>query len=381
MVTSRFLTRRSLFRLAAALSGAAMLPRCGFDPEEGAAYTPWSFPDPTRAPLLQVVHAGLLAANPHDTQPWRFVVTPDRVRVFVDRARSLGAMDPLGRERIIGLGCAIENMVVWAPEVGLVATVVARPDPDSPDLVADVLLATAKSPRSELAGGLARRKTHRGRYGEFPLDPALGRELGRLASDPVVALTTLTDARMDTFRDGTRRATRAIVDDAEMNDASHAWYRHTKEEIDRHRDGLTLDAQSLGAFTTAAGKTLGRPSAADAGGYWIANTEEVHTGPVTAFAILSTRALEDVGELLQVGRVYQRLHLFAAREGLAMQPLNQLPERRDRERQKGLRPDLEPVLASLAEGHAQMAFRIGVAWDDTHHSPRRPVEWVTEVTS
>ena len=57
-----------------------------------------------------LVRAGILAASPHNTQPWRFRVSPTRVELYADPARSLGAFDPYLREMHIGLGCAVENM-------------------------------------------------------------------------------------------------------------------------------------------------------------------------------------------------------------------------------------------------------------------------------
>ena len=44
----------------------------------------------------------------------------------------------------------------------------------------------------------------------------------------------------------------------------------------------------------------------------------------------------------------------------------------------GLEPEFESRLAALADGHAQMLFRVGYAWDEAFASPRRPIDWVSE---
>ena len=67
---------------------------------------------------LALVAAGILAANPHDTQPWIFHVDDDRIAVYADLSRNLGAMDALLREMHLGLGCAIQNMLLAAPANG-----------------------------------------------------------------------------------------------------------------------------------------------------------------------------------------------------------------------------------------------------------------------
>ena len=80
---------------------------------EGDAYAPWRlWDDPSiRGTPLALVAAGVLAANPHDTQPWLFAVSADAIEIFADLSRNLGAMDAYLREMHLGLGCAIENML------------------------------------------------------------------------------------------------------------------------------------------------------------------------------------------------------------------------------------------------------------------------------
>ena len=83
---------------------------------EGDAYAPWGlWSDPSlRGTPLALVAAAVLAANPHDTQPWLFRIGDDAIDVLADLSRNLGAMDAFVREMHLGLGCAIENILVAA---------------------------------------------------------------------------------------------------------------------------------------------------------------------------------------------------------------------------------------------------------------------------
>jgi hypothetical protein len=92
---------------------------------EGDAYAPWSlWNDPSvRGTPLALVAAAVLAANPHDTQPWLFRIGDDAIEVLADLSRNLGAMDAFVREMHLGLGCAIENMLVAAGPNGYDAEV------------------------------------------------------------------------------------------------------------------------------------------------------------------------------------------------------------------------------------------------------------------
>lgn len=61
---------------------------------------------------------GLLAASAHNTQPWLVSIDSDRLRIFPDRSRQLGA-DPTGRELFLALGCFWGNVRLAARSLGV----------------------------------------------------------------------------------------------------------------------------------------------------------------------------------------------------------------------------------------------------------------------
>jgi nitroreductase len=67
------------------------------------------------------LRAAILTSNRHDTQPWLFKVTEDAITLFADRGRNLGTFDPFRREMHLGLGAALENLVLAARASGLAA--------------------------------------------------------------------------------------------------------------------------------------------------------------------------------------------------------------------------------------------------------------------
>ena len=86
--------------------------------EDGPAYVPWKDWQEGTNPLDRIVRAAVLAASPHNTQPWKFHLLPYAVDVYADTSRQIGAIDPLLREMHIGVGCAIENLVLGAEAAG-----------------------------------------------------------------------------------------------------------------------------------------------------------------------------------------------------------------------------------------------------------------------
>ena len=135
-MTRLILDRRNVLRtggaaLFLALSGGMLRAAnsAGRPLPEGDAYAPWSlWSDPSiRNTPMALVAAGVIAANPHDTQPWLFAVAEDSIEIYADTSRHLGAMDAYIREMHLGLGCAIENMLTAAGPNGYVAELEVAP--------------------------------------------------------------------------------------------------------------------------------------------------------------------------------------------------------------------------------------------------------------
>lgn len=339
----------------------------------GSAYTAWDSWDPQGTGAQGLVAAAVLAANAHNTQPWLFQVAPDRIDLFADPTRTIGAMDPLRREMHLSLGCALENLALAAPPRGLAPTVTLFPDPADQTCVARVDLVPTPAVASRLVPAIAARHTNRARYdtsrpvGRTDLDG-----LASLVDGDATLIWLVTDPQRAAFGDLTVRATRAIIADPQQAAADFAWYRMDWHELQAHQDGITIDASGQSELIRAASKVLPVSRAQNHDG-WLRSTTKTQVPTAAAFGVLTVPDPVDPRAYLAAGRCWQRVQLAATLRGLATQPLCQVLERGDRERSAGLPQRFTTDLSDLlpAGRQAVLTFRIGHPTAAALRSPRR----------
>ncbi|HXC53989.1 MAG TPA: nitroreductase family protein [Rhizomicrobium sp.] len=353
---------------------------------QGAPYEPWShWQGSVIDGVARPLHAAILAANPHDTQPWLFELDNDSITVYADRARNLGSFDPFRREMHLGLGAAIENLVRAAGVYGYTAYVrpVAGRLTNSPGLepvaAAHITMDPGAPSRDLLYEAIPDRHTNRGRYLENPVAAEQLRGLADLVSGADVRVAFLTDpaARRDMAALIVEATTRIVADPQMSADSAH-WIRTGRREVDAHRDGVTVDAAGLSTATVMLGKLLPDLSPASQDQYWLANTRDIQVQAPVLGVILVNDRLDKAGAIA-AGRAWQRLHLAATHLGLAAQPLNQPIECADRNAMLG-RPDTyQNALIGLARApgwQPTFTFRLGYAEKPALLSPRRPLDMV-----
>lgn len=354
-----------------------------FNVGQGPAYEPWrTWRSDGTTGSVELVRAAILAANPHNSQPWLFRISPTRIDLFADTDRNIGAIDPLRREMYVGLGCALENLLLAANAEGYVDDLTLMPDPANPTHVARVDLALGSARiASELYEAIPKRHTNRAAYDTRRL----------VGADTRAALEQLTrrdDTRVIWFvSDSDRRrvgelivkASEAIVADEGQSQSSAAWLRFDAQEVQRHRDGITIDTNVTPSYMRVIAKMLPPVSRERGDQFWLAATRDQVVPTAAGFGILAVADPHDRAQRLRGGRVWQRMQLWATGHGLCLHPQSQLTERSDRERTTGARPTFTQNLRELVgdrRWQALMLFRFGYPTEEAALSPRRPVEAV-----
>jgi hypothetical protein len=348
-----------------------------FSTGQGPAYEPWDqWHTVTKGPL-DLVRAAILAANPHDSQPWLFHVTEIQIDLFADRKRNLGHIDPLLREMHIGLGCALENLLLAAAANGYATQVTLFPDPADVTAVARIELAPGTSNVTDLYQAIPHRHTNR-----YPHDTA--RPLAPTTLDSLRALNDNANVTVFWFTSADERkrvadlmveAAKTLVADKVQSADSDRWMRNNWQEIQQYRSGITLDAQGLPDLQRAIGKILPPLSQEQQNEFFVQGTEN-QARTAGALGLIAVRQSQENAQRMSAGRLWQRMHLWATVHGLAMQPMNQMAERADRETTQGIAPRFGDALKALigaSSWEALMPFRLGYPTYEALRSPRRAV--------
>ncbi|ADG09893.1 hypothetical protein B7G68_07200 [Caulobacter segnis] len=306
------LTRRALITATPLLVAGCS---AGESPYDRAARDLWRLPDlGGGVPMLALVHAATLAANGHNTQPWRFRIQPRVIEILPDFSRRTPVVDPDDHHLFVSLGCALETLLRaglgygWAGEPELLPSGGVR-----------IAFSSAPARPDALFQAIPHRASTRTEYDGRPVSAATLRGL-EAAVGPEVALRWVLDP------DDRAHLTDMIVDGNSAQLADPAFMRELTDWI--RFDSREALAQRDGLFTAASGN-LTAPR-------WLGErllpmvmTEQGEAERIarwmksSAGAAIFTGPSETPAGWIAVGRAFTRFALKATAAGLKLAFLNQ----------------------------------------------------------
>lgn len=310
--------------------------------------------------MLEMVRYAILAANGHNTQPWKFAVRQDIVEIHPDYSRRLPVVDPHDRELWISLGCALENLLLAARAAGYAAEV-AYPNGD--DLIR-VQLAPDAPQSGPLFDAIPLRQTTRSVYDGRPVPIADLDALQSLPQEAGVSLRLLTaPAEMETALAYVNEGNLHQYADRAFMDELIAWLRFNKQEALGTLDGL----YSRCSGNPAAPRWLGRMFVGGTKPQQQADADAEKLRSSAGAVVIATDA-DDKAAWVRAGQLYERLTLQMTALNIKSALLNQPIE------VAALRSQFQGALG-LNAAQPQLLVRYGYA-NALPHSLRRPVQQV-----
>ncbi len=266
--------------------------------------------------LHELVRCATLAANGHNTQPWRFHLEPDRITISPDVSRRTPAVDPDDHHLWVSLGCATENLVQAAGDLGKHA------DVELTSQAVRISLANAAPKRSALVDAIFHRQCTRADYDGRSLPSEALQTLERAGSVNGVELRLLTE----------RAQTEAVLEyvttgnSAQMRDPAFVaelkhWIRFNDAQAIESGDGLFTRSSGNPASPTWLG---GRMFSF----FFSENSEnDKYAKQIRSSAGVAVMIAEraDPASWFEVGRTYERLALtmttLSIRNALINQPV------------------------------------------------------------
>lgn len=329
---------------------------------------PWSVSEadypadaPDREQLRHMVGYAVLAPSAHNTQPWRFRVTPAGIELHADRARGLPVSDPDGRELVISCGAALFFLRVAIRRFGHMDRVHLLPDPSRPDLLA--LVARGDQVRATrevltLFRAIRERRTHRPAFEARELSPPDLAALREAAEDEGGWMRPLADPLRTEVAGLVEAADRLQYADGAFRRELASWIRPTAHGVD---DGIPAHALGIPDLLAPLGPALmGRLNLGGMRGG--SDRRAAETAPL--LAVLGTEG-DRRNDWLNAGQALARVLLAGQARGLSAAFLNQpvqVPELRARLREMTGR-----------EGWPQLILRMGYG-QDLRPTPRRAVD-------
>jgi hypothetical protein len=362
-------SRRDVLRASAVAAAGGLLPACSRGEFERAAAETWRHaPAPPAEPAAlarELVRCSTLAANSHNTQPWRFVIGADAIALLPDFTRRTPVVDPDDHHLWVSLGCAVENLSLTAAAYGRRAEVSF--DERAPAI--GIGLAPMPPVRSPLFAAIPQRQCTRAEYDGQPLAATELRALQSTASGPGVRVLLLVDrARIDQVAEYVIEGNNAQFRDAAFLRELRQWIRFSEGEALATRDGLSSRASGNPSVPRWLGELV-FPWVVTAAGERDRIARQLRSSAGVAVFVAGA---QDPAHWIEVGRAYQRFALLAASLGIRNAFLNQPVE------VASLRPQFAQWLG-IGNARPDLVVRFGRG-PLMPPSLRRPVDAVVKVT-
>lgn len=319
---------------------------------------------PAEPDLRDFVRFATLAANSHNTQPWKFRIAENGVDILPDFARRTPVVDPDDHHLYVSLGCAAENLVVAANASGRPAKVAVQRDAAG-DFFIRITLGYGDKTDGTLCKAIPMRQSTKSKYDGTHLSATELYQLEECAAREGVDVLLMTGRpKLDQALRLIQAGNSAQMDDPNFVGELKSWIRFSAKTSIERADGLS-------------GPSAGNPNSPD----WLgpilfnlmfkkkAENRKLAEQLASSAGLLVFVAKEETPEgWIEIGRSFERFALTATSMGLRHAHINMPIEA------PTVRPEFAKWLG-MAKRRPDLIARFGRA-EQMPMSLRRPVDEV-----
>lgn len=316
-----------------------------------------------RSILRDAVALAVRAPSIHNTQPWLWRLSSDRIDLYADPSRQLAVVDPIRRGLLVSCGAALAQARWALINAGWQPTETLLPDPSNRDHLATLEIAEHSEVTAEvqwLVDAAWRRRTDRRPFRPVPVAETVISTLRQAAEAEGAMLQHVTrpDDRLELA------VAVGEADSAEATDPAYVaemqrWTGRSSDDVDGVPTSAVPDLPHRQADVALRGFAVKAPGTLD-----VAQPAAVEH---PSLLVLATRGDSDA-DRLRAGEALVRVLLTAAKVDLAVSPYTQPLEV----------PGPAHVLRRLLSGVGvpQMVLRVGWAQEGRplKLTPRRPLD-------
>ncbi len=312
--------------------------------------------------LQGLIRMATLAANGHNTQPWRFRLGAGSVGILPDTSRRTPVVDPDDHHLFVSLGCAAENLVIAGAALGQGAEV-SIGEGREPSI--EIALSSAQPGAQDLYRAIPLRQSTRSLYDGQPVsveDLALLEAAARI--EGVLVLIFTEPADLESILDFVVAGNTVQMDDPAFMRELVDWLRFSPRRAIETGDGLFSACSGNPVLPDWLGRRL-FPAVFTKGAENDKYRAQIRSSAGVAVFV---GAQEDPQHWIRVGRSYERFALQATALGIRTAHLNQPVE------VPSIRPEFARWLG-MPDARPDLVIRFGRA-PELPMSLRRPVEAV-----
>ncbi len=187
-------------------------------------------------PMAEFIRYASLAANGHNTQPWKFSISDNAVIILPDFTRRTEVVDPDEHHLYTSLGCAAENLLIAAGAHGRPGALHAE---SGFETRIEIELARAQPKETPLYEAIPHRQSTRSVFDKQPLSADDLKALENAALEKGVSLQLFTDSRqVEKVLEFVVEANSAQMHDPAFVAELRDWIRFSPAQALSRRDGL-----------------------------------------------------------------------------------------------------------------------------------------------